>query len=170
MAGQSACDRVAPDETDRPQGPRRRRRSRGRSLNGPALGRKDCANIAPLRSPRRRVLVVEDDAPLAHLYCTALALQGMECIRAGDGLAALRYLEQNQPDLVLLDLMLPSINGWTVLREFTSNPSTSAIPVIVVTGVDPPPDLPDALLVLRKPCDPDHVAKIVADHLPARRA
>jgi CheY-like chemotaxis protein len=94
----------------------------------------------------------------------------MECIRSGDGLAALRYLDQDRPDLVLLDLMLPSINGWTVLREFTSNPATSAIPVIVVTGVDPPPDLPDALLVLRKPCDPDHVAKIVADHLPAQRA
>jgi DNA-binding response OmpR family regulator len=111
---------------------------------------------------------VEDDAALAHLYCTALSLRGIECVRAGDGLAALRAMERNPPDLVLLDLMLPNVNGWALLREFTSNPSTSNIPVIVVTGVDPPPDLPDALMLLCKPCDPEHVAKIVTDHLPAR--
>ena len=113
---------------------------------------------------------MEDDVPLAHLYCTALALRGVDCTRAADGLAALRAIEQDRPDLVLLDLMLPNVNGWALLREFTSNVSTSDIPVIVVTGVDPPPDLPDALLVLRKPCDAEQVAKIVTDHLPARRA
>jgi len=46
---------------------------------------------------------------------------------------------------------------------------SSEIPVIVVTGVDPKPHLPHALVVLCKPCDPDHIAKIVADHLAAAR-
>lgn len=119
-------------------------------------------------SPRPRVLVVEDDAPLAHLYCTALAIKGIASVRAADGLAALRALEQQRPDLVLLDLVLPNVNGWTVMREFSENPLTSDIPIIVVTGVDPLPDLPHALLVLGKPCDPDHVAKLVEAHLPAK--
>ncbi|PYR77390.1 MAG: hypothetical protein DMF87_16225 [Acidobacteria bacterium] len=117
---------------------------------------------------RPRVLVVEDDAPLAHLYCTALALRGVGAVRAADGVSALRSIEQQRPDLIVLDLMLPAINGWTVLRELGANPLTQDIPIVVVTGVDPPPPLPDAVAVLSKPCDPDHVAKIVTDHLPGR--
>jgi len=63
---------------------------------------------------------------------------------------------------------LTAVNGWTVLRELGANPLTQDIPIVVVTGVDPPPPLPDAVAVLSKPCDPDHVAKIVTDHLPGR--
>ncbi|HXD16228.1 MAG TPA: response regulator [Vicinamibacterales bacterium] len=116
---------------------------------------------------RPRVLVVEDDAQLAHLYCTALTLRGIACSRAADGVAALRSIEQQRPTLILLDLMLPVMNGWTVLRELGENPLTNDIPIIVVTGVDPKPDLPHALTVLGKPCDPARVADIVSEHLPA---
>jgi CheY-like chemotaxis protein len=116
---------------------------------------------------RPRVLVVEDDAPLAHLYCTALALRGIACSRAADGVAALRSIEQHRPTLILLDLMLPVMNGWTVLRELGENPLTSDIPIIVVTGVEPTPELPNARAVLCKPCDPDHVADLVSNHVHA---
>lgn len=116
---------------------------------------------------RPRVLVVEDDAPLAHLYCTALALRGIACSRAADGVAALRSIEQHRPTLILLDLMLPVMNGWTVLRELGENPLTSDIPIIVVTGVEPTPELPNARAVICKPCDPDHVADLVSNHLHA---
>jgi CheY-like chemotaxis protein len=114
---------------------------------------------------RPKVLVVEDDAQLAHLYCTALALKGVAPIRVGDGNSAFRALEQQRPDMVLLDLMLPVVDGRTVLQQFAKNPLTSDIPIIVVTGVDPTPQLPHALRVLPKPCDPDHVAEVVSDHL-----
>jgi len=90
----------------------------------------------------------------------------MAATRVGDGLAALRAIEQHRPDLMLLDLMLPSVNGWTVMRELAGNPSTSDIPVIVVTGVEPSPEVPNAVMVLHKPCDPDHIARVVSDHLP----
>ena len=98
-----------------------------------------CAAVA---TTRRRVLVVEDDAQLAHLYCTSLALRGIAPIRAADGMAALRAIEQHRPDLILLDLMLPAVSGWTIVRELTANPLTSDIPIIVVTGVEPAPDIP----------------------------
>ena len=120
--------------------------------------------MSPLR---HRVLVVEDDAQLAHLYCTALALRGVACVRAADGMGALRSIQERRPSLILLDLNLPMVNGWTVLRELEENPLTADIPVVVVTGVDPVPRLPHALVVLCKPCDPDYVAKVVGEHLPA---
>ena len=122
-------------------------------------------------SPSRpKVLVVEDDTQLAHLYCTALTMRGMACVRAADGVAALRSIEQSRPTLILLDLNLPQVSGWTILRELAANPLISDIPVIVVTGLEArPDDVPHALAVLGKPCDPDHVAKVVSDHLPARR-
>ena len=121
-----------------------------------------------LTARRPRILVVEDDAALAHLYCTAISLRGIACTRVGDGVSALRSLEQMRPDLVILDLNLPTVDGHVVLREFAQNPLTSDIPVIVVTGMDPTPVLPQAAMVLRKPCDPQHVARIAADHLAVR--
>jgi len=117
---------------------------------------------------RERVLVVEDDPQLASLYCSALSMRGIACVKAGDGFAALRAIEENRPSLIVLDLNLPSVDGRTILKDLAANPATSEIPVIVVTG-EPKPDLQHALVVLCKPCDPDHVAKIVADHLPAPR-
>jgi len=116
------------------------------------------------------VLVVEDDAQLARLYCTALVLRGIACSRVKDGASALRSIEQSRPSLILLDLNLPTVSGWAVLGELAANPTTRGIPVIVVTGVEPRPNLPHAVVVLCKPCDPDHVASIVTDHLPAPRS
>jgi len=119
--------------------------------------------------PRPRVLVVEDDAQLAHLFCTALALRGIASSRAADGVSALRSIEQHRPTLILLDLMLPVMSGWTVIRELGENTLTSDIPIVVVTGVDPKPELPHAQVVLCKPCDPDHVADVVSGHLPVKK-
>jgi thiol:disulfide interchange protein len=62
--------------------------------------------------------------------------------------------------------LILAISGWTLMQELAENPLTADIPVIVVTGVDPTPELPHALLVLPKPCEPDQLATIVADHLP----
>jgi CheY-like chemotaxis protein len=118
---------------------------------------------------RPRVLVVEDDAQLARLYCAALTLRSIDCVRVLDGASALRSVEQQRPSLILLDLNLPTVSGLAVLSELAADPRTSDIPVIVVTGVEPTPLLPHALVVLCKPCDPVHVATIVADHLPAAR-
>jgi CheY-like chemotaxis protein len=116
---------------------------------------------------RPRVLIVEDDTQLAYLYSSALSMRGIDCLRAADGFTALRAIEQQRPDLILLDLNLPTISGYTILRDLEKNPLTCHIPVIVVTGEEPTPELAHALVVMCKPCDPDHVAKIVSDHLPS---
>ena len=120
-------------------------------------------------SPRPRVLVVEDDAQLAGLYCRSLVLRGIDCTTAHDGFSALRSIEQQRPSLIVLDLNLPTVSGYAVLDDLANNPVTGDIPVIVVTGTEPKPLLPHATVVLCKPCDPADVAKIVTDHLPALR-
>jgi len=118
---------------------------------------------------RPRVLVIEDDTQLAQMYSTALMLRGIDCSRAADGFTALRAIEQQPPDVILLDLNLPNVSGLSVIRDLEQNATTRRIPVIVVTGVVPTPDLPHAVVVMCKPCDPDHVARIVSDHLPVSR-
>lgn len=97
-------------------------------------------------------------------------MNGYAVLRAADGLSALRSVEQYQPELVLLDLMMPNVDGWTVLRDFAAKPTTRDIPVIVVTGVQPTPTIPHARAVLSKPCEPDYMVSIVAQHLRVRGA
>jgi DNA-binding response OmpR family regulator len=113
-----------------------------------------------------RVLIVEDDAPLAHLYTTALTLRGIATSRASDGFAALKAIEERRPDLIVLDLAMPGIDGQTVLRELAAHVNTRDIPVIVVTGTDTRSLMPPAIMVLSKPCEPEHLARMVCDHLP----
>ena len=94
-------------------------------------------------------------------------MNGLAVMRAADGLTALRIVDEYRPDVVVLDLMLPQVDGWTVLREFESRESTRNIPIVVVTGADTESRLAHAKVVIRKPVDPDYVATVVARHLPA---
>ena len=105
--------------------------------------------------------------PLAQMYCTALKINGLSVMRASDGLTALRLVEEYQPHLVVLDLLLPQVDGWAVLREFQSRSSTRSIPVVVVTGCDEPLEISHAKAVIRKPVEPDRIARIVVRHLAA---
>ena len=102
---------------------------------------------------KRRILVVEDDPALAAMYQTALSFAGFDVTISGDGLTALEDIDEDHPDLVILDLRLPQLDGGTILREVAATPDTRNIPVIVVTGGDAA-DLPEAYAVLHKPCDP----------------
>jgi CheY-like chemotaxis protein len=99
------------------------------------------------------VLIVEDDNGLREYYRVGLAGRFVvdEC---ADGMSALAYFDRRCPDAVVLDLSLPRLHGQTLFNVLRHQPLTARIPIIVVTGVDPTPDLPGAM-VLRKPCDID---------------
>ena len=111
--------------------------------------------------PRRTLLVVEDDADLRGLYRTTLALEGFEVREAVDGFDALQKLDSSVPDLIVLDLMLPGVNGLAVLREIWSHAQTRRIPVVVVTAS--PQDLSylDVSCVLRKPVLPGELVAAI---------
>lgn len=109
----------------------------------------------------KTVLIVEDDADLRRMYRTALALAGYEILEAGDGLDALRVLDANPPEAVVLDLGLPLISGLTVREEMAAHAETRDVPVIVVTGQPGALDDIGATCVLRKPVSPDRLVHVV---------
>jgi DNA-binding response OmpR family regulator len=82
----------------------------------------------------QRVLVVEDEADLLEAVCYTLKKEGMRPIRAMNGEEALQLVEEERPDLVLLDLMLPGVDGLEVCRRLRSSEKTASIPVIMVTA------------------------------------
>lgn len=120
---------------------------------------------------RQRVLVVEDDPQLRHLYRATLSVAGFDVDYVGDGLEALRLIDAHPPDLVVLDLGLPRLDGVFVQQEIAANSSTRHIPIVVVTG--DPGDLVEAenLCILRKPIDPEALLSTVRQCLrKAKRA
>lgn len=88
----------------------------------------------------RIVLVVEDDAALRGMYRTALRMAGYVVQEAANGLEALRVLDADPPDLVVLDLGLPVVSGLTVREELAAQAHTRRIPIVVVTGMAGPHD------------------------------
>jgi DNA-binding response OmpR family regulator len=87
---------------------------------------------------RRTVLVVEDDPPLRRMVSIFLRAAGYRVCAAEDGSSGLALAQDERPDLVLLDLMMPELDGWEVLRRIKGDAVTAAIPVLVLTAsVDP---------------------------------
>ncbi len=87
-----------------------------------------------------RVLVVEDDPDIAALLTRRLTRLGHAVEAVGTGSAALAAATRAVPDLVLLDILLPDTDGWTVLRELRARPGLAEVPVVVVSILDAPDD------------------------------
>ncbi len=93
--------------------------------------------LAPSAQVQRiplRVLVVDDDPSFSHFLRELLQLQGFSVVLAGDGFAAGRQVESFKPDVLLLDLKMPGLNGFDVCQEIKTNPITRHIRIIAVTG------------------------------------
>jgi DNA-binding response OmpR family regulator len=82
----------------------------------------------------RRVLVVEDSEVIQRLIEVCLRPAGLEVVLIDDGAAGLLAATEAAPDLVLLDVGLPSMDGWEVLVELRARPETSAVKVLMLTG------------------------------------
>jgi DNA-binding response OmpR family regulator len=110
--------------------------------------------------PRPLLLIVEDDRVLRELYRVALSLSRFTVHACEDGLDALRYLEQENPDVIVLDLHLPRVPGMAIFEELRAHPATERVPIVVVTGVDPVPHMP-GVTIIRKPCSTEQLAAAV---------
>lgn len=82
----------------------------------------------------RRILIIEDERDITELIRYNLAKNGYQVMAATNGEDGLRLVRQSPPDLVILDLMLPGVDGLDVCRSLKADPQTSAIPVIMVTA------------------------------------
>ena len=111
---------------------------------------------------RKSILIVEDDPDLRRMFRQALTVAGFVVHEADDGTAALRQIELNSPDLVVLDLVLPTLDGFSVLAEIAGRAHTQQIPVVIVTGWDRDDlDRLDVPCILRKPVSPDQLIDAV---------
>jgi len=86
------------------------------------------------KKPNRAVLVVEDDADLGDVVSMVLEASGYEPVLAKDGREALERLRTMRPGVILLDLMMPGMNGWELRAEQLRDPKLRAVPVVVMTG------------------------------------
>jgi CheY-like chemotaxis protein len=84
---------------------------------------------------QKKILLVEDDQDLLEMVELKLSNEGFEVDTAESGQEALDYLRESLPDLVLLDIMLPDIDGLSVLNEIANQPETSNLPVIIYSNV-----------------------------------
>lgn len=81
------------------------------------------------------ILLAEDDPTLADLYTERLKQEGFTVIHALNGEEALEFVKEYNPALIILDIMMPKMNGLDVLKTLKENPATAVIPVIVVTAL-----------------------------------
>lgn len=111
------------------------------------------------------VMVVEDEAATADVVATALVDEGYRVVTASDGQDALRVVQRTPPDAILLDLRLPILDGWQVVRRCRANPVTSDIPIIVVSAAyDAQQDADiERLVFVEKPFDLDVLLVLVED-------
>lgn len=82
-----------------------------------------------------KILLVEDDSFLASVYATKFELEGFTVLHAPDGEAGLKLAEKNMPDIILLDILMPKMDGFEMLRRLKLDPNLMRIPVVMLTNL-----------------------------------
>jgi len=95
---------------------------------------RDERTMASESAPRPTVLVVEDETHIRELVCLHLGLERFDCVEAADGNAALELARTRRFDLVILDLMLPGIDGVTVCRAIRRESANTDVPILMLTA------------------------------------
>lgn len=93
----------------------------------------------------KKILFIEDESVLQKTVGIALKDEGYKVISATDGESGFNLAESQKPDLILLDIVLPKINGFEVLRKLKENPKTKDVPVIILTNLERVADIDKAL-------------------------
>lgn len=91
-----------------------------------------------------KILIIDDEKLLANMYKTSLVKGGYEVIVLGDAIGGLKKISEVKPDLILLDIMLPEVNGLDLLNQLKNDKALSTIPVIMLTNLtwQPGPEVP----------------------------
>jgi len=123
---------------------------------------------------KQRIILIEDDATLANILLQKLSYEGYEVEHARDGKMGIEAVRRNPPDMVLLDIMMPVMDGYQVLEALRSDqdPRVSGVPVIVVSNSGQPVEIDRALkfsvqdYFVKASFDPDQVIAKIRKHLP----
>lgn len=84
----------------------------------------------------KRILVVDDEPGVLEIVRINLEWEGYQVLEAQDGMEGLKAARQSHPDLVILDVMMPGLNGWQVLQAIEADPNLAGTPVIMLTVVE----------------------------------
>jgi DNA-binding response OmpR family regulator len=118
-----------------------------------------------------RILVVEDDTDLNNAYCIILRHAGHEVVEAFDGKEALEKLKDFEPDLVLLDLLMPVMGGLEFLQEWEKPKKHRDVKVLIFTNMENSPEVSEAYKLGANRCiikswtAPHNLARVVSDTL-----
>jgi CheY-like chemotaxis protein len=128
---------------------------------------KTLSDHGPRTEARRRVLVVDDHDDSRSMLAMMLRLSGYESLEASNGLEGVRVAIEEKPDVAIVDIGLPGINGYEVARRLRANPETRSLPLIALTGYGQDEDRQRALeagfdLHLVKPVEPDRLEDAIA--------
>ncbi len=121
-----------------------------------------------------KVLVIEDNLQTVKLVKFILEKNDYSTISAKDGKEGLRMARKRKPDLIILDLMLPEMDGYQVCEALKADPNTKDIPVLVLTALDTGPDFEKALekkadWYITKPFEAQHLLRRVTYLIEKRR-
>jgi two-component system cell cycle response regulator DivK len=122
-------------------------------------------------SPDALVLIGEDEPDNQVILQTVVeSLLGVRAQVAGNGLAVLASVERERPQMILLDLMMPGLDGFQVTRHLKADPATASIPIVAISAMARPDDRETALAAgcddfVRKPFDLDDLEAVIRSHL-----
>jgi len=125
-------------------------------------------------SPAPLVLIADDNRDTREMYAMYLGMVGYAVLAATDGHDAIRKALTQRPDLIVMDLQMPGMDGWAAIRELQDNPRTATIPVIVLTGHELRDYLKQSVVAegawtfLRKPILPERLEQEIAKYLAVR--
>jgi len=117
------------------------------------------------------ILIIEDNADNFYLMRYLLESEGYKVIGADSGWLGIEMAHYNKPDIILLDIQLPGMDGYTIARRLRASSELSAIPIIAVTSYAMPGDKEQALAAgadgyIEKPINPDTFAREIMDFIP----
>jgi CheY-like chemotaxis protein len=101
-----------------------------------------------------RVLIIEDDRDIRDTLADVFAVEGYDVARASNGAEGLEQARRLHPDVIVLDLMMPVMDGWQFRAEQKRDPAIADVPVVVVSAFGNLPDM-DVAAFIPKPCDLD---------------
>jgi CheY-like chemotaxis protein len=121
-----------------------------------------------------RILIIEDSKATSVVLKEVLESEGHTILLAGDGVAGIALVRREKPDLVLLDLLLPKLNGYEVCNTIKRDNATRHIPVLIISTMDSPESVEKAKLCgakdfIRKPYDLDDLLREIRRLLPEKK-
>ncbi len=114
------------------------------------------------------VLVVDDEDLTRQMISMFLSLDGLETVEAENGIEALEQVARHHPDAIILDVMMPEMDGVTVCEKLRADPATAAVPILMLSGRSQPGAEEEGLAVganayMKKPMDPKEMLVILKE-------